>query len=66
MEGYTVTDTEEFLYLRGDRSLSWICIIAAPIGDGDGMVTGGMAAITDADLWHRFLERLEERSSVVF
>jgi PAS domain S-box-containing protein len=54
LEGCTVTDPEEFLYRRGDGSLVWIYMIAAPTRDGDGVVTGAVVAITDADLRPRF------------
>jgi PAS domain S-box-containing protein len=55
---------EDFLYLRGDGSLGWINISAAPILNEQGAVTGGVVAVSDIDHQKRTdfrLNRSDER-----
>jgi PAS domain S-box-containing protein len=54
------TDAEEFLYRRGDGSMVWICVTAAPIRGEDGTITGGVAAITDVADGMREREKLRQ------
>ena len=55
---------EDFLYQRGDGSLAWINLAAAPIFSESGAVTGGVVAISDIDTQKRAdfnLHRSDER-----
>lgn len=55
---------EEYLYQRGDGTLAWVSLTAAPILNEDGEVTGGIVAVTDIDRQKRSGEMLrlsEER-----
>ncbi len=55
---------EEYLYQRGDGSLAWVSLAAAPLFDEDGSVNGGVVAISDVDGQKRSAEELrrsEER-----
>ncbi len=40
---------EDFLYERGDGTRGWIKLAAAPVLNEEGMVTGGVVAISDVD-----------------
>ena len=40
---------EDFLYRRGDGSLAWVRFAAAPIFDDQGVIAGGVVAISDID-----------------
>ena len=40
---------EEYLYQRGDGTLGWISLAAAPILSVDGGVSGGVVSVTDID-----------------
>jgi PAS domain S-box-containing protein len=40
---------EDYLYQRGDGSLGWVSLVAAPIFDGEGTISGGIVAISDID-----------------
>ncbi|MGI3903463.1 MAG: PAS domain S-box protein [Janthinobacterium lividum] len=40
---------EEYLYRRGDDTLAWIQISAAPIRDAAGAITGGVVSIEDIE-----------------
>lgn len=55
---------EDLLYQRGDGSLAWISLTAAPIFNEKGDVTGGVVAISDIDHQKRTdsnLHRSDER-----
>jgi PAS domain S-box-containing protein len=55
---------EDYLYQRGDGSLSWVNLVAAPIFDDRGAVAGGIVAISDIDSQKRAdadLRRSNER-----
>jgi PAS domain S-box-containing protein len=55
---------EDYLYQRGDGSLGWVSLVAAPILDVDGKVSGGIVAISDIDKQKRAdadLRRSNER-----
>ncbi|HEY5253019.1 MAG TPA: PAS domain S-box protein [Acidobacteriaceae bacterium] len=55
---------EDLLYQRGDGSIAWISVAAAPILDGKGVVSGGVVAISDIDHQKRTdsnLHRSDER-----
>ena len=58
----------EVLYQRGDESEAWVRLIAAPIRDEEGRITGGVVACLDVDrekraeaALRRLNEELEER-----
>ncbi|HYI81911.1 MAG TPA: PAS domain-containing protein, partial [Acetobacteraceae bacterium] len=58
----------EVLYQRGDESEAWVRLIAAPIRDEEGRITGGVVACLDVDREKRaeaalrqLNEELEER-----
>ena len=40
---------EEFLYQRGDGTQGWVALAAAPILNPEGVVTGGVVALSDID-----------------
>ena len=40
---------EDFLYRRGDGSLGWVRFASAPIFDDQGIISGGVVAISDID-----------------
>ncbi len=40
---------EDYLYQRGDGTVGWVRLIAAPILDTHGNITGGVVAIADID-----------------
>lgn len=40
---------EEYLYHRGDGTKGWVTLSAAPILSKDGVVTGGIVALSDID-----------------
>lgn len=44
---------EEYLYRCADGSMSWIRMVAAPIIDPEGSVSGGIAALTEIDMEKR-------------
>ena len=48
MQGRVIAP-EDYLYERGDGTLAWLSITAAPIFNEDGLVTGGVVAISDID-----------------
>ena len=55
---------EDYLYQRGDGSLGWVNLVAAPIFDDRGVVAGGIVAISDIDSQKRAdadLRRSNER-----
>lgn len=55
---------EDYLYQRGDGSLGWISLVAAPIFNEKGEVSGGIVAISDIDKQKRAdadLRRSDER-----
>ena len=55
---------EDFLYQRGDGTLAWVSLTAAPILDDLGTLLGGVVAISDVDKQRQASERLrnsEER-----
>ncbi len=47
-------------YQRGDGSKAWIRIVARPVRDGEGRITGGVAASIDIDEQHKTQIALEE------
>jgi PAS domain S-box-containing protein len=49
MESGNPIPPEDFLYRRGDGSLAWVRFAAAPIFDDQGVVSGGVVAISDID-----------------
>lgn len=49
MEGGRAYGPEDYLYLRGDASESWISLAASPILNEDGAVTGGVLTVADID-----------------
>ncbi len=64
MKSGQAVDSEEYLYQRGDGSLGWVSLSAAPILDEQGGVAGGVVAIADVDRQKRTddeLRRSEER-----
>jgi signal transduction histidine kinase len=44
---------EDFLYERGDGTKAWINVAASPVLNAEGVVTGGVVAISDIDLQKR-------------
>jgi PAS domain S-box-containing protein len=55
---------EDLLYQRGDGTIAWITVTAAPIFDDKGHVSGGVVAISDIDHQKRTdsnLHRSDER-----
>ena len=55
---------EDFLYQRGDGTIAWISVAAAPIFDDKGQVSGAVMAISDIDHQKRTdsnLHRSDER-----
>ena len=55
---------EDFLYQRGDGTIAWISVAAAPIFDEKGKVSGAVMAISDIDHQKRTdsnLHRSDER-----
>ena len=55
---------KSLLYQRGDGSIAWISVAAAPIFDESGRVSGGVVAISDIDHQKRTdsnLHRSDER-----
>ena len=55
---------EDYLYQRGDGSLGWVNLAAAPIFDDRGIIAGGIVAISDIDSQKRAdadLRRSNER-----
>jgi PAS domain S-box-containing protein len=55
---------EDYLYQRGDGSLGWVNLVAAPIFDDRGAVAGGIVAVSDIDSQKRAdaaLRRSNER-----
>ena len=40
---------EDYLYSRGDGTLAWVRLAAAPVFNGQGRVSGGVVAISDID-----------------
>ncbi|WP_263384695.1 PAS domain-containing sensor histidine kinase [Granulicella arctica] len=55
---------EDYLYERGDGTLAWISLAAAPILNEEGIVTGGVVALSDIDRQKRAdadLRRSDER-----
>jgi PAS domain S-box-containing protein len=55
---------EDLLYQRGDGSIAWISVAAAPIFDENGVISGGVVAISDIDHQKRTdsnLHRSDER-----
>ena len=59
-----VIPAEQFLYERGDGTLAWVSITAAPTFDEAGQVTGGVVAVNDIDQRKRASDSLrtsEER-----
>ncbi len=64
MKSGQAVDGEEYLYQRGDGSLGWVGLSAAPILDEEGRITGGVVTIADVDRQRRTddeLRRSEER-----
>ncbi len=56
--------SEDYLYQRGDGTLAWVGLSAAPIFDENGVLTGGVVAISDIDQQRRLdadLRRSDER-----
>ena len=51
---------EEFLYERGDNTLAWISLSAAPIFDTEGHMLGGVVAVSDVDHQRRASEQLRK------
>ena len=51
---------EELLYQRGDNSLAWVSLSAAPILDDQGPLLGGVVAISDVDDQRRASEQLRK------
>ena len=51
---------EEVLYQRGDNTLAWVSLSAAPIFDSQGDLLGGVVAILDVDSQRRALEQLRQ------
>ena len=55
---------EELLYQRGDETLAWISLSAAPIFDTQSRLLGGVVAVSDVDRQRRaseLLRKSEER-----
>ncbi|MES2220734.1 MAG: PAS domain-containing sensor histidine kinase [Acidobacteriota bacterium] len=55
---------QDLLYQRGDGTIAWISVAAAPTFDGKGNVSGGVVAISDIDQQKRTdsnLHRSDER-----
>ncbi len=55
---------QDLLYQRGDGTIAWISVSAAPTFDGKGKVSGGVVAISDIDEQKRTdsnLHRSDER-----
>ena len=46
--GHTIPP-EDYLYQRGDDTMAWVRLAAAPIFNEQGAVTGGVVAISDID-----------------
>jgi PAS domain S-box-containing protein len=42
-----ITGSEELQYQRGDGSVGWVSLSAAPVRGEDGVITGGVVAIRD-------------------
>ncbi len=51
---------EEYLYQRGDNTLAWVSLSAAPILDDGGRLLGGVVAISDVDSQRRDSEHLRK------
>lgn len=47
-------------YQRGDGSKAWISIVARPVRDSGGRITGGVAALIDIDEQHKTRTALNE------
>ena len=56
---------QDLLYQRGDGTVAWISVAAAPTFDGKGNVSGGVVAISDIDQQKRTDSNLQ-RSDVRF
>ncbi|HWX49532.1 MAG TPA: PAS domain S-box protein [Roseomonas sp.] len=50
----------EFRYRRGDGSMVWLRIAAAPVRSAEGSVTGAVVAVADIDAERRAAEALRE------
>ena len=51
-------EAEDYLYQRGDGTLAWVSLAAAPLFDAEGRVSGGVVAISDVDGQKRSAEEL--------
>ncbi len=51
---------EDVLYQRGDNTLAWISLSAAPILDEHGRLLGGVAAVSDVDSQRQASEQLRK------
>ena len=51
---------EELLYQRGDNTLAWVSLSAAPIHDTRGDLLGGVVAVLDVDSQRRASEQLRQ------
>ena len=51
---------EDVLYLRGDKTLAWISLSAAPILDEHGRLLGGVVAVSDVDSQRQASEQLRK------
>ncbi len=59
------THTGDYHYLRGDGSLAWIKLNAAPILDAQGRVTGGVVALAEIDDYKLAQEALEAKEKLL-
>ena len=60
METRQALPAEEVLYQRGDGTLAWVSLNAAPILDDQGTLLGGVVAISDVDDQRRASEQLRK------
>ena len=60
MKSRQAVPAEEVLYQRGDGTLAWISLNAAPILDDRGTLLGGVVAISDVDDQRRASEQLRK------
>ena len=60
MKSRQAVPTEDVLYQRGDGTLAWVSLNAAPILDDQGTLLGGVVAISDVDDQRRASEQLRK------
>ncbi len=59
------TATRVFHHQRGDGTRVWVSVIAAPVRDPDGNVTGGLVTVVDIDREKRAEEALRELNATL-